>query len=562
MENIIEFKNFTFKYDNLSKPTLKNINLSIKKGEKILIAGSSGSGKSTLGHCLNGLIPFSKKGTIEGELIVDGMLTANASIFELSKKVGTILQDQDCQFVGLSVAEDVAFLDENHNMAVGEMHYRVDRALAAVDMEEFKALPPSELSGGQKQRISLAGLMNSEAEILLLDEPLANLDPASGAKTVKLIEKLHREHDATVIVIEHRIEEILEGDFTRIVVLDRGEIVADGTPNEILKSDILMRYGLREPLYIDALKYSGVDIKTLSALHPVEKVVTPEVRRKVATWCEVEKKNSKTLGEILLNLKDISFSYDGIRKNLEGINLELRKGEIVAILGNNGAGKSTLSKVATGIERNRQGKIICSGKDITESSIMKRSEYIGYVMQNPNHMLTQESVFDEVELGLKLRKVKNSREKTESILKICGLDHLKSWPLTALSYGQKKRVTIAAILALEPEVMILDEPTAGQDHAHYLEFMEFVRELSQRGIGIILITHDMHLALEYADRAVVLSKGKILIDDKPSAVFNRREIMEAANLKETSLAKLAELLEIDRDLLAERFVMHEEGKDV
>lgn len=559
MENIIEFKNFSFKYENLSKPTLKNINLTIKKGEKVLIAGSSGSGKSTLGYCLNGLIPFSKKGSLEGELRIDGILTKNSSVFELSKKVGTILQDQDCQFVGLSVGEDVAFIDENHNVSSEEMHYKVERALLTVDMLEEIKKTPQELSGGQKQRISLAGILNSDAPILLLDEPLANLDPASGAKTVKLINEIHNYNKVSVVVIEHRIEEVLEGNFDRIIIMDKGEIVADGTPDKILREGTLAKYGLREPLYIDALKYAGVDLRNIE-VYPIERAITEETKKKLVAWCKNLKNLKKLEKENILKVEKLSFSYDGTKNNLESIDLNLHRGEILAILGNNGAGKSTLSKVITGIERNNFGKINFLDRDISSYSIKKRSEIIGYVMQNPNHMLTQETVLDEVELGIKLRKIENSRELAEKSLKICGLNHLKNWPVTALSYGQKKRVTIAAILALNPQVIILDEPTAGQDHAHYLEFMDFVKMLSEKGIGIILITHDMHLSLEYADKAIVLSKGKILMEDRPSAVFSHKEVMKKANLRETSLLKLAELTGVDGESMAETFIKYEEER--
>ncbi|MGL5125328.1 MAG: ABC transporter ATP-binding protein [Fusobacteriaceae bacterium] len=557
--NIIEFKNFSFKYDNLSKPTLKNINLTIKKGEKVLIAGSSGSGKSTLGHCLNGLIPFAKKGKIDGEILVDKISTKNSSIFELSKKVGTILQDQDCQFVGLSVGEDVAFIDENYNVSTEEMHYKVERALINVDMLEYIKKTPQELSGGQKQRISLAGIMNSDAPILLLDEPLANLDPASGAKTVRLINDINNHCDATVIVIEHRIEEVLEGNFDRVIIMEKGEIVADSTPDKILREGTLIQYGLREPLYIDVLRYAGIDLKEID-VYPIEKCLTPEVVEKLKKWCEkTEIKNFKK-NEKIMEIKNLSFSYDGVKQNLSEINFSLNKGEILAILGNNGAGKSTLSKVITGIEMNKHGKIVFLNEDISKHSIKKRSEYIGYVMQNPNHMLTQDSVLDEVELGIKLRKIKNSKELAEKTLKICGLNHIKNWPVTALSYGQKKRVTIAAILALNPQVIILDEPTAGQDHSHYLEFMNFVKTLSEKGIAIILITHDMHLSLEYAHKALVLSGGKILMEARPSQVFSDKEIMKKANLRETSLLKLAELINVSGELMAETFIKYEVEK--
>lgn len=553
--NIIEFKNFTFQYRSLGTPTLKNINLSIKNGEKVLIAGPSGSGKSTLGHCLNGLIPFSYFGEIKGDLRINGIEPHKTSIFHISSHVSTILQDQDGQFVGLSVGEDVAFIDENKNVPLDIMKKNVKKALKEVNMLEFIDKSPQELSGGLMQKASLAGIIMSDAPILLFDEPLANLDPASGISAMKLISDIHKKSNKTIVVIEHRIEDVLAEDFDKIIIIDNGEVVASGTPLELLLNHSLKKFGLREPLYIETLRYANVDLEGLDLLN-IEKLNTPNIKDKIHKWIKNVNIEKPSYEEKILEVKDLTFSYDKKYNVLDNITFDLYKGEIISLLGNNGAGKSTLSKVITGICKKSNGTILYKGENIENWSIRKRGLEIGYVMQNPNHMITQETLIDEVTFGLKLRGYKKDIivEKAEKALKICGLHAFRNWPITALSYGQKKRLSIATILALEPSILILDEPTAGQDHRHYLDFMQFIEKLSKIGLSIIFITHDMHLALEYSNRAVVLSSGKIIKNDKVSKVLSQNEILEQANLKKISVSTLGTVLGIDEKLMLDTFI--------
>lgn len=556
MSNVVEFKDFTFKYINQLEPTLKNINLEIKKGEKVLIAGPSGSGKSTLGSCLNDIVPFSKEGGFKGTLTVKNIEPYESSIFEISNLVGTVLQDQDGQFIGLSVGEDVSFIDENNLIPQPEMIKNTEKALSEVGMESFINHSPQELSGGQKQSVSLAGIMRSPAEILLFDEPLANLDPYSGKHAMKLICDIQKKTGKTIIVIEHRIEDVLEQEFDRVIILNKGEVVANGTPEELFRKDIFRQYGLREPLYIEALKYSGVNLET-DSIYPISKIGTNENIIKVKTWCDSIELKEKQFKDNILSVQNLTFSYDENKAILKDVNFSVNRGEILALLGNNGAGKSTLCKVVTGIEKESSGDIIFLGKSIIKNSIKRRGEKIGFVMQNPNHMITQETLLEEVQFGLKIRGVKDFTEKAEKALEICGLHEFRYWPVTSLSYGQKKRLTIAAILALEPEVLILDEPTAGQDYKRYKEFMNFIKEIANKGVGIILITHDMHLALEYANRAVVLCNGTIIANNSPSIILGEKELMEKSNLKETSLSQMAEIMGLDPEMLMNSFINFE-----
>ena len=543
---MISFKNFSFKYNNVVDKTLKNIDLTINKGEKVLIVGPSGSGKSTLSHCINGLIPFSYRGEFEGEIKIDDIIPYKESLSEVSKKVGTILQDQDSQFIGLSVGEDVAFSFENNAIPLAEMKVKVINSLELVNMVDFINHSPYELSGGQKQRVSLAGVLGSDAEILLFDEPLANLDPASGSEIMQLINDIHEKTNKTIIIVEHRIEDVLEQPFDKVVIIDKGVVKGVGTPNEILKSDLLTNSGLREPLYVEAMKLAGCDVSSEDNLRDINSI-NEENKEILKSWFKNET-SSKTINkeEKILEIKNLTFSHDGVKNTLDDVSFYLNKGEILAVLGNNGAGKSTLCRSITGILKPKSGSIFLNNECIDSWSIKKKGSAIGYVMQNPNQMISQHMIKDEIALGLKCRNFdkKYIDEKVEEVLKICGLYPYRNWPVQALSYGQKKRVTIASILAINPDVIILDEPTAGQDYKHYTEFMEFIKELSNKGISIIMVTHDMQLTLEYCDRAVVLSGGKKIADDKPSNILTNKEIIKKANLKETSLSTLAKTIDI------------------
>ena len=543
---MISFKNFSFKYNNVVDKTLKNIDLTINKGEKVLIVGPSGSGKSTLSHCINGLIPFSYRGEFEGELKIDDIIPYKESLSEVSKKVGTILQDQDSQFIGLSVGEDVAFNFENNAIPLNEMKVKVIDALELVNMVDFINHSPYELSGGQKQRVSLAGVLGSDAEILLFDEPLANLDPASGSEIMQLINDIHEKTNKTIIIVEHRIEDVLEQPFDKVVIIDKGVVKGVGTPNDILKSDLLTNSGLREPLYVEAMKLAGCDVSSEDNLRDINSI-NEENKEILKSWFKNET-SSKTINkeEKLLEIKNLTFSHDGVKNTLDDVSFYLNKGEILAVLGNNGAGKSTLCRSITGILKPKSGSIFLNNECIDSWSIKKKGSAIGYVMQNPNQMISQHMIKDEIALGLKCRNFdkKYIDEKVEEVLKICGLYPYRNWPVQALSYGQKKRVTIASILAINPDVIILDEPTAGQDYKHYTEFMEFIKGLSNKGISIIMVTHDMQLTLEYCDRAVVLSGGKKIADDKPANILTNKEIIKKSNLKETSLSTLAKTIDI------------------
>ena len=540
---IISFRNFSFQYRAQKRPTLTDIDLEIYPGERVLIAGPSGSGKSTLAGCINGLNPFSNPGACTGTLTVDGVDAPHSSIFELSAHVGTVLQDPDGQFIGLTVGEDIAFALENSCTPQDEMHAITRHAAELVGIENHLGYAPHELSGGQKQRVSLAGVMVDQVKILLFDEPLANLDSATGKQAIELIDEIQKKTDTTVLIIEHRLEDVLWRNVDRIVLVNDGTILADLRPDELLSGSLLAENGIREPLYVTALRYAGVDITPDKHPAHVDSLVLDDTdTQKLRDWFTARPRPAaQPERESLLEVKGLSFGYQKGQQTLRDVSFSIGKGEMVSIVGRNGAGKSTLSKLICGFETPDAGEIFLNGKPLAEENIRRRAQHIGYVMQNPNQMISKTMIYDEVALGLQRSGLTEEqiREKVEATLKVCGLYPFRNWPISALSFGQKKRVTIASVLVLDPELILLDEPTAGQDFRHYTDIMEFLRGLNARGVTVVMITHDMHLMLEYTRRALVFCDGRLIADRTAAAVLCDPALVEQAALKETSLYTLA-----------------------
>ena len=540
---IISFKNFSFQYRAQKKPTLQDINLDIYPGERVLIAGPSGSGKSTLAACINGLNPFSNPGECSGTLTVDGVDAPHSSIFELAGHVGTVLQDPDGQFIGLTVGEDIAFSLENNCTPQPEMKEIVQHAAELVGIENHLGFAPHELSGGQKQRVSLAGVMVDDVKILLFDEPLANLDPATGKQAIELIDTIQQKTDTTVLIIEHRLEDVLWRNVDRIVLVNEGRILADLCPDDLLSGSLLAENGIREPLYLTAMRYAGIAVTPEKHPAHIDSVVLDKAdTARLHSWFQAEPLPApKPAPEPLLEVKNLCFGYNKGQHTLQNVSFSIGKGEMVSIVGRNGAGKSTLSKLICGFETQDSGEIYLNGKDLKDENIRRRAKHIGYVMQNPNQMISKTMIYDEVAMALQGSGLTEEQilEKVEDTLKICGLYPFRNWPVSALSFGQKKRVTIASVLVQDPELILLDEPTAGQDFRHYTDIMEFLQGLNTRGVTVVMITHDMHLMLEYTPRALVFCDGQLIADRSASAVLCDPELIERAALKETSLYTLA-----------------------
>ncbi|MCT3292485.1 ATP-binding cassette domain-containing protein [Lactobacillus pentosus] len=562
---IISFKDFSFQYNSQTEPTLRHVNLDIYPGEKVLIAGPSGSGKSTLGRCLNGLIPQSYTGTISGQATVAGQDITQSSIFALSQHVGTVLQDPDSQFVGLTVVEDMAFSLENDQQSQSEMRTATNQWADTLALQDLLTHRPQELSGGQKQRVAMAGVLIDNSKILLFDEPLASLDPASGKASMALIDQLTHTQELTVVIIEHRIEDVLQQPIDRLIIMQDGAIVANDRPETILRQSLMTQLGLREPLYLSALKLAGVDLTTCQHLDNLQALQVPNLKTTLQAWTAGVQLNPPVVhDQPLLTIDHLSFGYEPTKPIINDVSVTLHRGEMISLVGQNGTGKSTLSNLITGFLTPQAGKMVFNGRSIADQSVKERADQIGYILQDPNQMISKTMIYDEVATGLQLRGVPDDEveRRVLAVLKVCGLYEFRHWPISALSFGQKKRVTIAAILVLEPAMLILDEPTAGQDLKHYTEMMTFLTTINRdQQMTIMLITHDMHLMLEYTDRTIVLGHGKILMDAQPADVLTNTAIIQQASLAETSLYTMAAANELDPTEFVAKFVQAErEGR--
>ncbi len=540
---MIKFKDVTFKYNALNNPTIKKINFDINKGEKVLIVGKSGSGKSTISKIINGLIPNSYDGVLDGEAMVNDLVLGHSSIFTLSKEVGTILQDQDYQFVGLTTGEDIAFFLENCNKPIKEIKNKVNEVAKLLEIEDLIKYKPQELSGGEKQRVSVAGVLTNDVDYLLLDEPLANLDPLSSVQILELLDRLNKEYNKTIIMIEHRLEEAFLLDFDKVIVVSDGDIVFNASPSDLLRTHLLTELGIRKPLFIEALEKTSFDFDSVKDLldysqYKIDKSlfdITPNNQQYIKP-------------KEMLKVENLKFTYPNGNVILKGVDFEVGEGEIVALLGNNGAGKSTLSSVLIGIHKEYEGDITINDQDIKDFNLFNRGQLIGYVMQNPNHSITEQIVYDEVAYALKLKNLPKDEieKKVDDILEVCGLLKYKNWPINMLSYGQKRRVTIASVLVKKPKVLILDEPTAGQDYDTFKSMMKLIKDLSTKmNLAIVIITHNMQLAYEYCDRALVLNDGKIIFSDVMDKLYMSKDTLELASLRETSIQAFSKYHNID-----------------
>lgn len=565
---VIVFEGFGFQYRSLQNPTLTDINLTIREGEKVLILGASGSGKSTLANCINGLIPFSYPGVITGSCKVNGVETRELSVFQLSREVGTVLQDSDAQFVGLSVGEDIAFFMENEMFPRPRMLEQVRQNAAAVGVEGMLQNLPFHLSGGEKQKTALAGVLGNNTGILIFDEPLASLDPITGTAAIDLIDRITNEYHYTTIIIEHRFEDVLFRPVDRVIVMDQGRIAADTTADALLRSSLLARYGIREPLYLTAMKYAGCDLDRIPALDRLESLSLPDdCREKLRVFFQHQgKARRREWGEPLIQVEGVSYTYDqggGLSVDaIRNVSFTIRKGERIALIGENGAGKSTMAKLICGLCRPSQGAVYLAGEDYRNLTVREIGGMAGYVMQDPNQMLVKDIIKDEVELALELRgfPAEEIARRGRAALEACELYRMRNWPTGTVSYGQRKRITVASVLALEPELIILDEPTAGQDYRHYTEIIGFINRLNDRyGKTIIFITHDIHLAIENTDRALVFAGGELIAEGSIFAILSDNSVVEKAHLKRTSLHTLAEKTGLPPEQCIERYIAREAG---
>lgn len=524
----LQFKNVSFQYGNQATPSLDDVSFNVKKGAKTLLLGPSGSGKSTVIGLINGLLT-KEDGDFSGEILIQGENQENADLLDRSESVGTILQDTDRQFVGLTVAEDIAFILENEGVSSTPLRKAVNQMAEKFDLVDLLHLGPNVLSGGQKQRVALAGVMVGESPLLVLDEPLASLDPKSGQELLAIIEELHQE-GVTIIMVEHRLDEVLRYGIDQAVVLSNGQVVFDGNAEKLLRHSDFNDWQLSRPDYLKLLDQVALNGQTLEQIEDVNRVSGFEEKAVEALFSQ--RKKEKAPERSVLDASDLSYSYER-KRVLDNVSLTLKEGTWTALIGRNGSGKSTLSRLLSGFLPVSQGKIeVCPTPDeptvdVTDLPLSKRAQYIGYVSQNPNEMLIGLSVFEEVATGLKLRKVPKEeiQETVIAALKQAGLYAFRNWPSQALSFGQKRRLSVLTVAVLKPAVLILDEPTAGQDAVSAAGLLTFLNQKKEEGVSILTVTHDLDLIRHWADNVLALVDGQLKRFAEADEIFENETLI-------------------------------------
>jgi energy-coupling factor transporter ATP-binding protein EcfA2 len=541
----IRFEKLTFSYPYSDFQVISDVSLELEKGELVLLVGPSGCGKSTLVRCLNRLVPEVSGGDLFGRVLLRGKDLKNEKIHRLALEVGMVFQNPETQLFSLTVADDLAFGPENLGLPRPEIISRVEHALKAVKLEKLRDHFIFTLSGGEKQRTAIGGNLAMEPEILVLDEPTADLDPEGTREVLELLRRLNSEKQTTIILIEHKLDEVFEMA-DRMLVMDAGKLILDGKPFEILyhNEEKLKKHGIYPPQLIEIASLLGLPFEN-SSPPSYEKILN-----KLAGLLQLppeapqpeSQKETKIEIPVLFPVQEESSPHVRIEKlccrhedgseTLKNISLELKHGEFLALLGHNGAGKTTLAGHLMGFYRPSSGRILLNGKDIGDYSTARLSQQIGYLFQNPDSQIFMDSVYEEVRFGLANLKLPEEeiKRRVNSALEIMELSAYRNRHPQALSRGQRQRLAVASILALEPDLLVLDEPTTGQDRGHIHKFLDKIRELNRLGKTVILITHDMELAAEYAKRVVVMRQGEILLDGAAADVFSSSEDLGAAGL--------------------------------
>ena len=538
MTQDIEFRNATFYYEGSNIPALKDINLSIEQGEIILITGPSGSGKTTLCSCINGLVPHFHEGKLDGDVQVRGYNTKKARIGGLASLVGMVFQDPESQLVTSSVADEVAFGPENFGVPRDEINERVKAALNATRLEGYEEREPYNLSGGEQQACVIASVYALQPEIYVMDEPLANLDPAGRAQVLRLIIEVAKKRGKTLVIVEHALEEVIPL-VDRIVVMHQGEVVRDGKVENVLSSGDIPQVFTRPPVVRLAEKFLQ-EVKPLTAENFYEKLSSHYSLGTIQT------DNSKSSNAVndkkpIIEIKDISYAYNEEKEALKHINLTVHEGEVVAILGRNGSGKTTLVRHLIGLIKPDEKKIFVNGKDVAITPTHELAQDVGFCFQNPNHQIVTFKVRDEVIFGLRAHNVPPSEydERIHEALKIVDmLDYIDA-EVFDLGKGQKQRLALASVLALKPRILVIDEPTTGQDPQMAEGIFSIIKNLNEMGTTVLMITHQMEYAANYAHRAVVLQSGEIKFDGPINELISNRQLMEENYLDLPEVTKIA-----------------------
>jgi len=550
---IIKTENLTYTYPIGEKPAFSNVSITINKGEFVLLTGPSGCGKTTLCRCFNGLIPHFYNGTLEGKITVAGMDVTEHPIHEFAQHVGLVFQNPENQLFALSVEKDVAFALENLGLPREEIRRRVDWALEVTGITDLKDRAPYELSGGQQQRVAIASVLAMKPDVIVLDEPTSFLDPLSAKKIFDVIGGLNRGLGITIILVEHRLD-LAARYADRIIVMDEGKIILDGKPREVFSSEEARLVGVGIPratrlyqvLKGMGLDLGGVPITSEEASKMVREVLTrrapsknPLGRREAGTQVlPAGKAGSKTVIEV----EDVYYTYPNGVEALRGVSLRVREGEFVAIMGQNGAGKTTLVKHFNGLLKPTRGRVLIDGVETRGVSVARLARKVGFVFQNPDHQLFCETVEKEVAFALKNFGFdeETTRKRVDWALNILDLTEYRDVSPFMLSGGERKRVALASVLAWDPEVLILDEPTIGQDYRQKERLMNFIMQLNAQGKTVIIVTHDVEFVAECKPRVILMAEGKILADGDPHKVLTDLNLLERASLTPPEASQILE----------------------
>jgi len=509
----LSIENLSFRYRDRPGAAIEDVSFIVEPGEILLIAGASGCGKTTLIRCINGLIPRSYKGELNGRVLLSGEETRDWPLAKISQKVGTVLQDPERQILGTRVINEVAFGLENLSLERGEIYRRVDTVLELLNIAGLRDRETFNLSGGEKQKVALAGVLAMQPGVLLLDEPLASLDPASAQETLQIVRRL-ADGGMSVLLVEHRVEDVLGIRPNRVMFMDEGRIRYLGS-----------LAGLE-----NAVDYRNIKL-------PAEMVLRRAAKDPAPTPLQVLPGQKRESAEdALVRFENVAFGYEAEKEVLHAVDLEICRGDVIAVLGPNGAGKTTLVKHAIGLLKPKAGRVLVRGKDTRQASVAEIAATLGYVFQSPSHMLFAPTVYEELAFGpTNLRHPKaNIPGEVKQALKIVNLEEQEQDPPLSLSFGQQKRVTIAAILAMQSRILVMDEPTAGQDYRNYMNFMDAIVQLPAFE-AILFITHDVDLAVIYANRVLVVAEGRLVADGPPEEVLADFDRLRACRLVPTSL---------------------------
>jgi energy-coupling factor transporter ATP-binding protein EcfA2 len=538
VEYDVEFIDVSFMYEDAETPALENINLKVQPGEVVLLAGPSGAGKTTLCSCLNGLVPHFHNGVLKGQVLIKGRDTKRTRVGVLSSLVGLVFQDPESQLISPTVADEIAFGPENLAVPRDEIVRRVEEGLDVARLKGFEEREPYNLSGGEQQACAIAAIFAMYPEIYVMDEPTSNLDPLGTQRVLSMIVNVAKERGKTLLIAEHKLEEILPL-VDRVVVMDRGRIVRDDTVEGALSKGDIEHVFVRPPLVCLAEKLQlNAQPLTAEQFYPA---LTQKYKLNGLTVDERPKAEKKDKGEPVIEIRGLRHSYDGVNAALNGVNLTIYRGELVSVLGRNGSGKTTLVKHINGLLKPAEGSVIVLGQDTVQTTTAQLAKKVGFCFQNPNHQMITFVVKDELALGPKSLGLDKEEIEHRSLqaLEFVGMAEQMEADVMALGKGQKQRLALASVLTMRPEILVIDEPTTGQDPQMTEDIFEIIRKLNEEGTTVLVITHKFDYAAAYTERAVILANGKIVYDGPMGPALADEELLRANSLAQPQVTQLA-----------------------